>query len=45
MTLFVKYGGYRDEAEKRFKEAIESAIKLCDYIYNNTDFCGVMKND
>ena len=33
------------DEEKRFKEAIESAMKLCDYIYDNTDFCGVMKND
>ena len=31
--------------EKTIKKAIDGALELCQYIYENTDLCGGMKND
>ena len=30
--------------EKTIKRAIDGAIELCSYIYENTDCCGVINN-
>lgn len=31
--------------EKTVKKAIDGALELCQYIYENTDVCGESKND
>ena len=31
--------------EKTIKRAIDGALELCQYIYENTDLCGGMRND
>lgn len=43
--ILVEKEPYLTDDEKTVKRAIDGALDLCQYIYENTDLCGGMKND